>query len=229
LPLYREDNLMSAEPTEVSQPRVSGTLPVSVSVSVTGDGHKSTDATHNDAAPEAAGKEATPAASNDTPKKSVSSDSAPKAGALSKIKVSMQSHLPALDDDANVGVKKEYIVTRDGKADLRFSGVLLASAAPALAPEGHWQEYRIYQTNGGLHVFSKVARSVLEKDHDTHEADVFDPSPSSMPSQLLRSARELARARPLTWMDAAVAFFGYDPLAKALYRKLSVRFEEEIS
>jgi hypothetical protein len=30
-------------------------------------------------------------------------------------------------------------------------------------------------------------------------------------------------------MDAAVAFFGYDPLAKTLYRKLSVRFEEQIS
>jgi hypothetical protein len=30
-------------------------------------------------------------------------------------------------------------------------------------------------------------------------------------------------------MDAAVAFFGYDPLSKALYRKLSARFEEQIS
>jgi hypothetical protein len=70
---------------------------------------------------------------------------------------------------------------------------------------------------------------VLEKGDDTHEAEVFDPSPSSVPSQLIRSARELARARPLTWMDAAVAFFGYDPLAKTLYRKLSVRFEDEIS
>jgi hypothetical protein len=30
-------------------------------------------------------------------------------------------------------------------------------------------------------------------------------------------------------MDAAIAFFGYEPLAKVLYRKLSVRFEEEIS
>jgi hypothetical protein len=141
----------------------------------------------------------------------------------------MQAHLPALDDDADVGVQKEHIVTRDGKADLRFTGVLLASAAPASAPEGHWEEYRIYQTNGGMHVFSKVARNVLEKNEDTHEAEVFDPSPSSMPSQLLRSAREIARARPLTWMDAAVAFFGYNPLAKVLYRKLSVRFEEEIS
>jgi hypothetical protein len=70
---------------------------------------------------------------------------------------------------------------------------------------------------------------VFAEDPDTHEADVFDPSPSSVPSQLLRSARDLARSRPLTWMDAAVAFFGYDPLAKALYRKLSGQFEEHIS
>ena len=73
-----------------------------------------------------------------------------------------------------------------------------------------------------------MARTVQDEG-DTHEAEVFDPSPSSVPSQLLRSARELARSRPLTWMDAATAFFGYDPLAKALYRKLSVRFEEQIS
>jgi hypothetical protein len=50
-----------------------------------------------------------------------------------------------------------------------------------------------------------------------------------VPSQLIRSAREIAQARPMTWMDAAVAFFGYDPLAKALYRKLSVRFDEHVS
>src|ERR1700683_5111455 len=145
------------------------------------------------------------------------------------IKVRMQGHLPALEDDADFGVQKEHIVTRDGKADLRFTGVLLASAAPASAPKGHWQEYRIYQTNGEKHVFSRVTRTVLEGQDDACEAEIFDPSPSSVPSQLIRSAREIARARPLTWMDAAVAFFGYDPLAKVLYRKLSVRFEEEIS
>jgi hypothetical protein len=70
---------------------------------------------------------------------------------------------------------------------------------------------------------------VLEEEDDTHEADVFDPAPSSMPSQLMRSAREIARAKPLTWMDGAVAFFGYDSLAKVLYRKLDVRFEEQIT
>jgi hypothetical protein len=49
-----------------------------------------------------------------------------------------------------------------------------------------------------------------------------------MPSQLLRTARDLTRSHPLTWTDATAAFFGYDPLAKALYRKLSGKFEEHI-
>jgi hypothetical protein len=151
------------------------------------------------------------------------------ANKVSKIKAGMRDRLPALDDDAEVGVQKEHIVTRDGEADLRFTGVLLASAAPGSAPKGRWQEYRVYQTTGGKHVFSKVTRNVLEGEEDTHQAEVFDPSPSSVPSQLLRSAREIARSRPMTWMDAATAFFGYDPLAKGLYRKLSVSFEETIS
>jgi hypothetical protein len=153
----------------------------------------------------------------------------PKAKKVSPAKVRMQSRLPALEDDGDVGVEKEHIVTRDGKADLLFMGALLASAAPASAPKGIWQEYRIYQTNGGKHVFSKVTRNVLEEEDGSHEAEVFDPAPSSMPSQLMRSAREIARAKPLTWMDGAVAFFGYDPLAKTLYRKLDVRFEEQIT
>jgi hypothetical protein len=150
------------------------------------------------------------------------------AGEVSMDKARMQNRLPALDDDDEVGIQKEHVVTRDGEADLRFSGVLLASAAPTSAPKGHWQEYRVYRTNGDKHVFSKVSRTVQEE-NDTYKAEVFDPSPSSVPSQLIRSAREIARSRPLTWMDAATAFFGYDPLAKALYRKLSVRFEEQIS
>lgn len=149
--------------------------------------------------------------------------------ALNETKVLMRSRLPALEDDGDVGVEKEHRVTRDGKADILFMGVLLASAAPAAAPKGHWQEYRIYHTNGFKHVFSGVTRSIREDEEDVREADVFDPAPASVPSQLLRSAREIARARPMTWMDAAVSFFGYDPLAKALYRKLSVRFEEQIT
>jgi hypothetical protein len=148
---------------------------------------------------------------------------------VSEAKINLQSRLPVLDDDPYVGVQKEQIVIRDGKADLAFTGKLLASAAPPSAPKGQWQEYRIYETNGGQHVFSKVTRSVVAEDQDTHAAEAFDPSPSSVPSQLLRSARDLARSRPLTWMDAAAAFFGYDPLAKVLYRKLGGQFEEHIS
>jgi hypothetical protein len=153
----------------------------------------------------------------------------PKDIAVSMAKVRRQSRLPVLEDDADIGVEKEHIVTRDGKADLLFTGSLLASAAPPSALKGRWQEYRIYQTHGQKHVFSRVTRNVLEAEADVFEAEVFEPTPSSMPSQLIRSAREIARARPLTWMDAAIAFFGYDPLAKALYRKLSVRFEEQVS
>jgi hypothetical protein len=174
---------------------------------------------------EAAAKDSHAASTDAAPNKVRSS----AASAVSIAKARMRDRLPALDDDAEVGVQKEHIVTRDGEADLRFTGVLLASAAPASAPKGQWQEYRVYHTTGGKHVFSKVTRNTLEEAEDSHEAEVFDPSPSSVPSQLLRSAREMARSRPMTWMDAATAFFGYDPLAKALYRKLSVSFEETVS
>jgi hypothetical protein len=153
----------------------------------------------------------------------------PSEKEVSEAKLRMQSRLPALDDAADVGVQKEQLVIRDGKADLAFTGTLLASVAPPSEGQEHWEEYRIYETNGGKHVFSKVIRSVFAKEPDRHKAEVFEPSPSSVPSQLLRSARDLARSRPLAWTDAAVAFFGYDPLAKALYRKLGHQFEEHIS
>lgn len=174
--------------------------------------------TVRDPAPKSSPKDSAPEDTEKSPRKEVSE-------AILK----MQGDLPALDDDAEVGVQKEQIVIRDGKADLAFTGTLLASAAPPSALKGQWREYRIYETNGGKYVFSKITRSVFTEEQDAHEAEVFDPSPSSMPSQLLRSARDLAHSRPLTWMDAAAAFFGYDPLAKALYRKLSGQFEEHIT
>lgn len=151
--------------------------------------------------------------------------------ALSEANVKLKDRLPALDDDRDTGIEKPQTVIRDGEADLAFTGTLLASAAPASAPKGQWDEYRIYATNGGKHVFSKVTRSVSAEQQDSHKAEIFDPNPSSVPSKLLRSARDLAHTRPMTWSDAAVAFFGYDPLAKALYRKLGggAQFEEHIS
>jgi hypothetical protein len=148
---------------------------------------------------------------------------------LSEAKLQMQHRLPALDDDHDIGIERGHTVVRDGKADLEFTGTLLASAAPTAAPTGRWQEYRIYATTGGKHVFSKVTRNVVADTPDAHEAEVFDPAPSSMPSQLLRSARDLTRSRPMDWADAAVAFFGYDPLAKSLYKKFDGQFEEHIA
>lgn len=148
---------------------------------------------------------------------------------LSEAKLKMRSSLPALADDADIGVQKQQLVTRDGKADLSFVGTLLASAAPSSAPQGQWREYRIYETNGGKHVFSKVTRNIVADQPDTCEADVFDPAPSSVPSKLLKGAHDLTHTRPKTWADAAVGFFGYDPISKALYRKLSGQFEEHIS
>jgi hypothetical protein len=146
---------------------------------------------------------------------------------VSQAKVKMKDSLPSMADDAGIGQEKEQTVPRDGKADLGFTGTLLGSAASS-APKGMWQELRVYSTASGKHVFSKVTRTIFADESDKHEADVFEPSPTSMPSQLLRSAREMAKSRPLTWMDAAVTFFGYDQLAKVLYRKLSVDFEERI-
>jgi hypothetical protein len=154
-------------------------------------------------------------------------EKAPKA--ISEAKTKLQGRLPALDDDGDIGAKKDHIVVRDGKADLAFNGTLLASAAPATAIKGKWQEYRVYETNGGQYVFSKKSRSVYVEDQDDNTAEVFEPSPTSAPSQLLRGARDLVRSQPVTWKDAAVDFFGYDPLAKELYRKLGDQFEEHIS
>jgi len=148
---------------------------------------------------------------------------------VAEAKLNMERRLPRLDDDADVGVQKEHVVVRDGKADLAFTGTLLASAAPPSTSSGEWHEYRIYETTGGKHVFSRLTRSIYAEQQDIHEAEKFDPSPSSVPAQLLRGARDLTHLRPVTWKDAAVNFFGYDPLAKALFRKLGGQFEEHVS
>jgi hypothetical protein len=220
--------MSSERPEEISEPTVSGDRPTS------GD-QPTNDVTRREAIVVVRGETVRDQDPKALPKDSSSRDSSPNdkdkspRKEVSAAKVKMKERLPALDDDPAVGIEKEQIVIRDGKADLAFTGTLVAAAAPPTAPKGQWQEYRIYETNAGKHVFSKVTRSVYAEEQDTHEADVFDPSPSSVPSQLLRSARDLARSRPLTWTDGAVAFFGYDPLAKALYRKVGGQFEEHVS
>jgi hypothetical protein len=127
----------------------------------------------------------------------------------------MWSRLPELDDDDDIGVEREHLVPRDDQADLKFSGTLLASVAPSDAPRGRWKEYRVYRTTSGKHVFSSVGRSVLEGERDKFKAEVFSPkSPVAACGQ--------------TWDKACIEFFGYDALAKLLYRKLHIAFEERI-
>jgi hypothetical protein len=154
---------------------------------------------------------------------------APAPKKVSEAKLKLQNRLPSLDDYDDVGVQKEHIVVRDGKPDLAFTGKLLASAAPTSASKGHWDELRVYQTSAGKHVFSRIKRTVFAEEHDEHQAEIFDPAPSSATAQLLRSAHDLTHAKPKTWKDAAVDFFGYEPLAKELYRKLGEQFEEHVS
>lgn len=153
--------------------------------------------------------------------------SEPKKVLDSKLK--LQNRLPSLEDLEEVGVEKAQVVVRDGKPDLAFTGKLLASAAPSIAIKGHWEELRVYQTSAGKHVFSKINRTVFAEEHDDCKAEVFDPAPTSTAAQLLRSAHDLTHAKPKTWKDAAVDFFGYEPLAKDLYRKLGGQFEEHVS
>jgi hypothetical protein len=203
----------------------------------TGAQHVGDGSTDNGAPPKDAGEPATVIVRGETvggsnakgrPTNSPAKDKSPPKP-ISEAKAKIQGQLPALADDGDVGVQKSQVVVRDGKADLAFTGTLVASAAPTTAPKGKWDEYRIYTTDGGKHVFSKISRSIYAEDQDSHEAEIFDPNPDSTASQLLRSARDLTRSKPVEWTDAAVDFFGYDPLAKALYRKVSGKFEEHIS
>lgn len=172
---------------------------------------------------------ADPASKSPTPAAPANSQKATVPKKVSEAKLKLQNRLPSLDDYDDIGVQKEHIVVRDGKPDLTFTGALLASAAPSAATKGYWQEFRAYQTTAGKHVFSKIKRTVFAEEHDEHQADIFDPAPTSATAQLLRSAHDLTHSKPKTWKDAAVDFFGYEPLAKDLYRKLGDQFEEHVS
>jgi hypothetical protein len=177
--------------------------------------------------PQGSQVERLPAADENRDRRAAQKAAAPKK--VSEAKAKRQSRLPSLDDHEDIGAEKEHIVVRDGKPDLVFNGTLLASAAPEVAIKGRWDELRVYQTSFGKHVFSKMNRTIYAEELDTCEAEVFDPDPRSATMQLLRSAHDLTHSKPKTWKDAAVSFFGYEPLAKELYRKLGDEFEERVS
>jgi hypothetical protein len=129
----------------------------------------------------------------------------------------MQQRLPKLDDDDDVGVEKEFTVTRDGDRDLKFRGTLLASAAPECRGQERWREYRVYKTVGGKYVLSRVGRSVLHNERDKFEAFMWNSDqPGTEYGDLLSGPREKVLS------DVLVDFFKLDQLAKQLYAKLNI-------
>jgi hypothetical protein len=146
----------------------------------------------------------------------------------------MASALPQLPDDDLVGVEMDHIVIRDGKPDLKFRGMLIASVASDSARTGRWRELRVYRTAAGKKVFSEVGRSFLENERDKFEAAVFDPheteeshwGPVIAPVSSPRYKSDDARAQAAK--GALTGFFGFTELAKKLYAKLGAATEDVI-
>jgi hypothetical protein len=95
-----------------------------------------------------------------------------------------------------------------------LSGTLIASAAPSVAPEGHWDEYRVYETTAGKHVFSKITRKIQVKEHDEHKAEVFEPVPSTMTAQIVKSAHDLTHS-PRLFIGSSVTSLRYTSAKRA--------------
>ncbi len=134
--------------------------------------------------------------------------------------IEMAQRLPKLDDDDDIGVEKEHVVSDDDARDLRFHGTLLASAAPEFNGRERWREYRVYRTASGNYVFSKVGRSLLPDERDKFEAHVWRPEdPGDLP---VFEGSELTSYRDKLLADALAEVFKFDPLAKQLYAKLKV-------
>lgn len=154
--------------------------------------------------------------------KSIKRSAITSLGACEMATEEMAIALPDLIDDSDVGVEKNHVVSRDGEADLKFLGTLLASAGPeARYGKDRWREYRIYCTKGGNYIFTKVGRSVVPGERDKWEASVWKKdSPSNVWSD--------GKWVPKKWPQEAADFFGFDDMAKRLYRKLSVDTAESV-
>jgi len=125
----------------------------------------------------------------------------------------MLTRLPKLDDDGCIGVEMDHIVQRDGEADLKFTGTLLASTAPEFRGQDRWWEYRVYRTSGGTYVFSKTGRSILDDESDKFEAYLWNAGQGDW-------RRGYLQAQKLE--EALTSYFKFDSLAKQLYVKLKV-------
>lgn len=88
-------------------------------------------------------------------------------------------------------------VRREGARDLRFKGRLLAHVRTPLH-RGRQHAYRVFRTEGGKIVAIKEGLSLWLNEHDRVEVQVYDD------------------------VEGVIAFFGFSPLAKALYAQLGM-------
>jgi EXLDI family protein len=137
----------------------------------------------------------------------------------------MRDRLPALADDDKIGVECDYLLPRDGEADYRFTGSLVASAAPPDRGQERWREYRVYRTKRGRFVFSKIGRSIRDSEHDKFEAWSWS---EGQETEYQDGSFDVIHPKCSTLAEAAVHFFGYDQLAKELYAKLGVDTAERL-
>jgi hypothetical protein len=135
--------------------------------------------------------------------------------------IAMMIKLPALDDDDDVGVEKKHIVQRDGEPNLKFTGKLIASAAPPSREQDRWREYRVYRTKGGNYIFSRIGRSLIDGEIDRFEANVFEPGTYAV---TVKGPDDVDRE--YTWQDHAMDYFKFDTTAKILYQKLKLETEK---
>jgi EXLDI family protein len=137
--------------------------------------------------------------------------------------IEMQQRLPKLDDDADVGIEKEFTVQRDGARDLKFRGTLLASAAPECRGQDRWREYRVYRTTNGTYVLSRIGRSVLNDELDRFEVDTWNSE-----GDPVRMVDGKGGSRERVLEDLLTGFFRFDQLAKQLYAKLNIDTTERL-
>ena len=89
-------------------------------------------------------------------------------------------------------MKTEKLLQRDGAADIKFSGRVLAKAS-SQEDKGRWTELALYRTEGVKYVCHSIGRTMWAGEHDRHAADVCETT------------------------DGVIEFFGHGWLAKEIY------------
>lgn len=100
------------------------------------------------------------------------------------------------------------VVERDGRADLKFKGVLLASTTNKDNNSSRWVNCAVYKTAGGSFVYGEISVTTWQNEHNTHSGEKFD------------SLEKL-----FEWLNGAAPFTG---AAKELAREAGFDLTEHI-